>query len=85
MKHVEHKINNSRELDKLLNHLRETTSKIDGVSLIDIYFPKNKNEFILALDCASEAKYFEWRESCPPPAGASDWYEIFLTKEEQFP
>ena len=29
-----------------------------------------------------EEKYLEWREICPPPPGAKDWYEILLTKEE---
>ncbi len=84
LKHVGYKIKGSDELGSLLNHLEETTSKIDGVSLKDIYFPKNKDEFILVLDCKSEDKYLEWRDICPPPSGADDWYEVLLTREEQF-
>ncbi len=68
-----------------MNHLRETTSKIEGLKLKDIYFPKGKDEFILALDCVSEDSYLEWREICPPPPGANDWYEVLLSRNEQFP
>lgn len=85
LKHVEYKIKDLEELDKLLNHLKETTSRVDGVKLKDIYFPKGKDEFVLALDCINEESYLEWREICPPPHGAKDWYEILLTKDEQFP
>jgi hypothetical protein len=84
-KHVGHKIKNSSELENLLSHLKETTSEVEGVSLKDICFPKGKDEFILVLECISEDRYLEWREICPPPSGASDWYEILLTKDEQFP
>jgi len=42
LKHVGYKIRNSSELGNLLNHLTKTTSKIDGILLKDIYFPKNK-------------------------------------------
>jgi len=65
-----------------LNPLGETTSKVEGVVLEDILFPAGKNEFVLAMDCASENDYLEWREICPPPPGADDWHEIFLTREE---
>jgi hypothetical protein len=84
LKHVEHKIKDKKELERLLSHLRETTSKIGGVILKDIYFPKDKEEFVLMLDCSSEDKYLEWREICPPPPGANDWYEILLTRGEHF-
>lgn len=84
LKHVEHKIKDLEELEKLLTHLKDTTSRIDGVELKDIYFPKDKNEFVLMLDCTNEDKYLEWREICPPPPGANDWYEILLTRDEHF-
>lgn len=74
LKHVGHKIKNFKELARLLNHLEETTSHVDGVSLKEICFPKDKVEFVLVLDCISEDKYLEWRDVCPPPPGASDWY-----------
>ncbi|MFQ5823887.1 MAG: hypothetical protein ACE5IT_05045 [bacterium] len=84
LKHVEYKIRNSRELKKLLSQLRETISKVNGVEFKDIYFPKGMDEFILVMDCVSEDKYLEWRDICPRPPGAKDWYEILLTKDEQF-
>ncbi|MHA1961047.1 MAG: hypothetical protein ACW99U_12490 [Candidatus Thorarchaeota archaeon] len=84
MKHVEYRIKSNTELEKLLNHLKETTSSVLGVKLIDIYFPKGKREFILHLECKSEKSYLEWRDICPPPNGANDWYEVMLTKNEQF-
>ncbi len=81
-KHVKHKIKSRMELEKLLNHLSETTSKVEGVVFQDILFPTGKSEFVLVMDCVSENEYLEWREICPPPSGADDWYEIFLTREE---
>jgi len=54
--------------------LKETTSKVDGVSLKAIYFPKNKDGFVLVLECVSENKYLEWREICSPLAGADRPY-----------
>jgi len=84
LKHVEYKIKDLGELEGLLNHLRETTSKINGVELKDIYFPKDKDEFVLMLKCFSENKYLEWRDICPPPPGAKDWFEILMTKDEHF-
>jgi hypothetical protein len=84
LKHVEHEIKDVTELNGLLTHLKITTSEIDGVTLNNIYFTKGKKEFILFLDCESEEKYLEWREICPPPPGANDWYAILLTKEEHF-
>lgn len=83
-KHVEYIIQDLRELERLLNHLRETASKVDGVEFKDIYFPKGKGEFTLMMMCASEDKYLEWRDICPPPIGAKDWYEVLLTKDEHF-
>jgi uncharacterized protein YdaT len=35
--------------------------------------------------CESEEKYLEWREICPPPPGAEDWYEVLLDQKEYFP
>lgn len=84
LKHVEYKIKDSSELERLLNHLTKTTSKVDGVEFKDIYFPKGKDEFVLVIDCVGEDKYLEWRDICPPPPGAKDWYEVLLTKNEQF-
>jgi len=85
LKHVEYKIKDSSELEGLLGHLRETTSKVDGVEFKDIFFPKGKDEFVLMMDCINEDKYLEWRDICPPPPGAKDWYEVLLSKDEQFP
>jgi hypothetical protein len=84
LKHVEYKIKDSSELEGLLNHLKETTSKVDGVEFEDIYFPKDKDEFVLIMECTTEDKYLEWRDICPPPPGAKDWYEILLSKDEYF-
>ncbi len=77
LKHVGHKIGDPGELQSLLSHLGETTSRVDGVELKEIYFPKGKAEFVLALDCLSEEQYLEWRRICPPPPGAEDWYEVY--------
>jgi len=84
LKHVRYEITNLKELESLLAHLNETTSKVPGVTFRDIYFPRNEDEFILDLDCISEEKYLEWREICPPPSGAKDWYEVLLKKDEHF-
>ncbi len=85
LKHVEYKIKDLSELERLLNHLRETTSKVNGVEFKDIYFPKGKDESILVMMCVSEDKYLKWRDIWPPPPGANDWYEVLLTKDEHFP
>lgn len=85
LKHVLHTIKDSNELEKLLHHLKETTSKVDGVEFKEIYFPRDKDEFVLALTCITEEKYLAWREICPPPPGAKDWYEVMYTKNERFP
>lgn len=84
LKHVEHKIRDRDEFENLLSHLRETTSEVDGVELKGIYFPRGKDEFVLALGCAGEDRYLVWREICPPPPGASDWYEVLLSRDEYF-
>jgi len=84
LKHVEHRIEDRSELDNLLSHLRETISKVDGVELKDIYFPKGKGEFVLAMDCISEDEYLAWRGICPPPPAAKDWYEVLLSRDEYF-
>jgi hypothetical protein len=82
LKYVGYKIKNRSELEGLLRHLDETTSKVQGITLQNIYFPRGKEEFILFLDCKTEDIYLEWREICPPPPGAKDWYEVLLTKDE---
>jgi hypothetical protein len=84
LKHVEHEIRDGNELSSLLAHLDETTAKVPGVAISGIWFPRGKREFVLVMDCTSEDKYLEWREICPPPPGAGDWYEVLLTKEERF-
>jgi hypothetical protein len=43
---------------------------------------KGKTEFIIILDCSNEEKYLEWRDICPPPPGANDWYDVLMNKEE---
>ncbi len=83
LKHVEFEIKDEAQLKSLLAHLHETTSRIEGITFKDIYFLKNKAAFVLFLECEHEADYLRWREICPPPPGAKDWYEILLTKEEQ--
>lgn len=84
LKHVEHSIENSDELENLLGHLKKITSMVEGIILKDVYFPKDKDEFVLALNCSSEESYLEWREACPPPPGAKDWYEVLFTEDEKF-
>jgi hypothetical protein len=84
LKHVEHKIIDGAELENLLKHIRKTVSEVGNITFKDIYFVKEKNEFVLILECESEDKYLEWREICPPPPGAKDWYEILLSKDEHF-
>jgi hypothetical protein len=84
LKHVEFEITDIAQLENLMEHLKETTAQIEGVKLINIYFVKDKKEFVLFLDCDSEEKYLEWRTICPPPPGAKDWYQILLSKDEHF-
>ena len=83
LKHIKYKIKDVAELEGLLSHLDETTSKVEGISLQEIFFPKDKEEFVLILDCKTEEIYREWREICPPP-GANDWHEVFLTRNKHF-
>jgi hypothetical protein len=64
LKHVKYGITDFRELKSLLSPLRKTISKIDGVEFKDIYFPKDKDEFILVLECIHEKKYLEWKTIC---------------------
>jgi hypothetical protein len=85
LKHVEYEIKDRNQLEELLAHVRKTASQIGGIVFKDIYFIKGKKEFVLFLKCESEEKYLEWREICPPPPGAKDWYDVLLTKEEHFP
>ncbi len=84
LKHVEYKIIDGAELENLLKHIRKTASEVGDITLKDIYFVKGKNEFVLILECESEDKYLEWREICPPPPDAKDWYEILMSKDEHF-
>ncbi len=84
LKHVEYEIKDRAQLENLLVHIRKTTLQVEGVTYKDIYFVKGKKEFVLFLECESEEKYLEWREICPPPPGAKDWYEILMTKGEYF-
>lgn len=84
LKHVEYEIRDVAQLNGLLAHLKKTTSQAEGVIFKDLYFIKGKKEFVLLLECISEEKYLEWREICPPPTGARDWYEILLTKDDYF-
>jgi len=85
LKHVEYEVKNIDQFHELLAHLKETTSQVEGVTLNDIYFIKTRKEFVLFLECDSEKSYHAWREICPPPPGANDWYEVLLTKDEYFP
>jgi hypothetical protein len=84
LKHVEHRIKGRDELERLLAHLGETTSRVDGVALQGLYFIKGKDEFVLVMACDGEDPYLRWREICPPPPGASDWHEVLLTADEHF-
>jgi hypothetical protein len=82
LKHVEYEIENTEQLEELEGHLRNTTEEVDCVSYQDIYFVKEKKEFILFLECESEEEYLKWRKICPPPPGAIDWYEVLLNRDE---
>jgi len=84
LKHVEYEITDATQLENLEAHLKETTAEVEGVSYKDIYFVKGAREFVLYLQCESEEKYLQWREICPPPPGAKDWYEVLLDKKEYF-
>lgn len=84
LKHVEYEVKDNAQLKNLLAHIRQTTSQVEGIIFKDMYFVKGKKEFVLLLECESEDKYLEWREICPPPPGAKDWYEILFTKDEYF-
>lgn len=85
MKHIEYEIADFSELRSLLDDLQETTSRVPGVTLREMYFPRGREEFVLALECTSEDNYLKWRKICPPPPGAKDWCEVLLTKDERFP
>jgi len=82
LKHVEYEFCDATHVAKLLKHLRETMSRVEGVRLEEIYFPKGKREFVLAISCVDEGRYLEWRDICPSPTGAKDWYEVYLTLME---
>ena len=84
LKHVEYEIHDRDQLNILIDHLNKTTAHVDGIEFINIYFSRDKKEFVLFLECEMEKAYHMWRRICPPPDGANDWFEIFLTKEENF-
>ncbi|NIQ37355.1 MAG: hypothetical protein GTN81_02020 [Proteobacteria bacterium] len=84
LKHVEYEIADFDQLENLVAHLRETTSHIEGVTFKEIYFREDRKEFVLFLECMNQEQYLRWREICPPPPGAKDWYEILLNKKEYF-
>ncbi|MHA1987294.1 MAG: hypothetical protein ACW98D_11685 [Promethearchaeota archaeon] len=84
LKHVEYEIPDINKLNMLLDHLNQTTSKFKGISFNDIFFSRNKKKFVLLLECESEDVYLMWRKICPPPSGAKDWYEVYLSKREYF-
>ncbi len=84
LKHVESEIKDIKQLESLSAHLKKTTSQVEGVVLKNIYFVKGQKEFVLFLECESEAKYLQWRDICPPPAGAKDWYEVLLSRDAFF-
>ncbi len=84
LKHVDYEITGTAQLENLVEHLRQTTAEVEGVSYKEIFFIKGKKEFVLYLESESEEKYLEWRKICPPPPGAKDWYEVLLSREEYF-
>ncbi len=84
LKHVDYEITGIAQLENLETHLRQTTAEVEGVSYKEIFFIKGKKQFVLYLECESEEKYLKWREICPPPPGAKDWYEVLLSREEYF-
>ncbi|OIP51077.1 MAG: hypothetical protein COZ12_00070 [Deltaproteobacteria bacterium CG_4_10_14_3_um_filter_60_8] len=85
LKHVKYKIRSVDEFDGLISLLEETTSAVEGVQLQDILFPKGKEGFLLVFNCETIEIYHEWRKVCPPPPpGATDRYEVFLTRDEYF-
>lgn len=85
LKHVEFDVRSRDQLNNLLSHIEETASQVDGIIFKNIYFVKDKKEFVLFMESKDEQKYHEWRKICPPPPGASDWYEVFQTRDELFP
>lgn len=84
LKHVHYNIKGVHEFDQLRDHVRQTVSEAHGVKFKDILFPRGKDEFVVVLRCESEDDYLKWREICPPPPRAKDWYEVLLSKEEHF-
>jgi hypothetical protein len=57
LKHVEYEIKDATQLENLLVHIKKTTTQVEGVTYKDIYFVKDKREFVLFLECESEEKY----------------------------
>lgn len=65
-KHVEHHPVNADEIVKLQIDRIGTTSKVDGVTLLDIHFPEEKDEFFIALDRESEENTWNAARSARP-------------------
>ncbi len=84
LKHVEYEIPDLNQLNLLLEHINQISSKIEGISFTDIFFSKNGKEFVLLLESESEEVYLNWRKICPPPSGTRDWYDVYLSKKESF-
>ena len=42
LKHVEYEVKDNAHLENLLGHIRKTTSQVEGIIFIDIYFIKGK-------------------------------------------
>jgi hypothetical protein len=40
-----------------MTHIQEITSQIEGITYKDIYFVKDKKEFVLFLECEGEQTY----------------------------
>lgn len=82
LKHVRHKLSGQAELESILVHVREMAAQVPGVRLRECFVLQARDEFILVMECPDEAAYQEWRETCPPPAGARDWVEAAVLAEE---
>ena len=82
LKHVQHKLDNRDDLRSILAHILETAKKVPGVRLRDLFILRERDEFILVMDCPDEKAYQEWRDLCPPPPGAKDWVESAILAED---
>jgi hypothetical protein len=82
LKHVEHRLRTPDEARTIRSHVAETAAQVPGVSLRDFYVLRERDEFILVMECPDEAAYQAWRELCPPPSGATDWVESAILASE---